>query len=157
MAADRSLMWPGAVLGVGLGALLDGILLHQILQWHHLISARVPPTSVEALEANTLADGLLHAIAWLVTVTGIALIVRAGASLEGQAAGRRLLGGIIIGWGAFNLLDAVINHHILVLHHVREGPAQTVYDVVFLVVAVATVAIGVAVHRSARRGVISEP
>ena len=150
-------MSPGLLLGVGLGALFDGIVLHQILQWHHLISSRVPPTSVEALEVNTLADGLLHAVAWLATVTGIALTVRAGASLERNGAGRRLVGGIIIGWGAFNLLDAVISHHVLELHHVREGPGQTTFDLVFLVVAAAMVAIGVGVYRSARREVISEP
>ncbi len=29
----------GVVLGLGLGGLVDGILLHQILQWHHMLSS----------------------------------------------------------------------------------------------------------------------
>ncbi|GAA5038269.1 DUF2243 domain-containing protein [Actinopolymorpha pittospori] len=34
-----SLQLPGLVLGVGLGRFVDGILLHQVLQWHHMLSS----------------------------------------------------------------------------------------------------------------------
>src|SRR4051794_35429080 len=30
---------PGTILGVGLGGFVDGILLHQILQWHHMLTS----------------------------------------------------------------------------------------------------------------------
>lgn len=30
--------WAGYMLGFGLGGFFDGILLHQLLQWHHLLS-----------------------------------------------------------------------------------------------------------------------
>ncbi|MFH9118580.1 DUF2243 domain-containing protein [Streptomyces globisporus] len=33
----RSLQLPGIILGVGLGGFVDGILLHQLLQWHHML------------------------------------------------------------------------------------------------------------------------
>lgn len=33
-----ALIWAGYALGFGLGGFSDGILLHQILQWHHLLS-----------------------------------------------------------------------------------------------------------------------
>ena len=37
----------------------DGIVLHQILQWHHMLtSAGYPPYSVENLKVNTFWDGL---------------------------------------------------------------------------------------------------
>ena len=54
---------PGLLLGVGLGGFVDGIVLHQILQWHHLLTSEgsYPATTVAGLEANTLADGLFHA------------------------------------------------------------------------------------------------
>lgn len=39
---------PGVLLGVGLGGFVDGILLHQILQWHHMVSNVVPPTTLWA-------------------------------------------------------------------------------------------------------------
>jgi uncharacterized membrane protein len=45
------------LLGVGLGGFFDGIVLHQILQWHHMISTPAPPDTLENLELNTLGDG----------------------------------------------------------------------------------------------------
>jgi uncharacterized membrane protein len=40
-----------------------------------------------------------------------------------------LIGWILFGWGAFNLVEGLVNHHILGLHHVREGGGhQTAYD-----------------------------
>lgn len=39
--ANRWVLW-AAVLGFALSGFFDGVLLHQILQWHHLLSL-VPP------------------------------------------------------------------------------------------------------------------
>jgi uncharacterized membrane protein len=38
-ADHRPLLRTGLVLGVGLAGFLDGIILHQILQWHHMLSS----------------------------------------------------------------------------------------------------------------------
>ncbi len=39
-----------------------------------------------------------------------------------------------MGWGLFNLVEGIVDHHILTIHHVREGVAnQWAYDVGFLV------------------------
>src|SRR6478735_12330455 len=64
-SAAASLMY-----GVGLGGFLDGIVLHQILQWHHMVSATAehPMTTVAGLEVNTLADGFFHLFSWFVVV-----------------------------------------------------------------------------------------
>lgn len=52
----------GILLGLGLGGFFDGIVLHQILQWHHMAtSAGYPADSLENLKLNTLLDGLFHA------------------------------------------------------------------------------------------------
>jgi hypothetical protein len=52
----------GILFGLGLGGFFDGIVLHQVLQWHHMVtSAGYPPTTVENLKLNTLLDGLFHA------------------------------------------------------------------------------------------------
>jgi uncharacterized membrane protein len=61
--AVSRLRGPGILLGIGLGGFVDGILFHQILQWHHLLSSRSddPTDTVAGLETNTLADGLFHA------------------------------------------------------------------------------------------------
>src|ERR671938_670753 len=62
----------GILLGVGLGGFFDGIVLHQILQWHHMLSSDgYPPTSVHNLQVNTLWDGLFHAFAFVMTALGL--------------------------------------------------------------------------------------
>lgn len=48
--------------GLGLGGFFDGIVLHQILQWHHMLSSWHPITSIEALELNTRWDGYFHSL-----------------------------------------------------------------------------------------------
>src|SRR3712207_9541682 len=72
-AARRAIAWPGILLGLGLGGFVDGIVLHQLLQWHHLISSteRGPMDTVAGLEANTLADGIFHSATWLLTGAGV--------------------------------------------------------------------------------------
>jgi uncharacterized membrane protein len=58
--------------------------------------------------------------------------------LEGQrrvapSSLRVLLGQMLLGWGLFNLVEGVINHHLLELHHVRDVPTHVpAYDWVFL-------------------------
>jgi uncharacterized membrane protein len=48
--------------GLGLGGFFDGIVLHQVLQWHHMLTdAGYPATSIENLQINTLWDGFFHA------------------------------------------------------------------------------------------------
>ena len=44
----------GILFGLGLGGLFDGIVLHQVLQWHHMVSSWYPPTTIPNLELNTL-------------------------------------------------------------------------------------------------------
>jgi uncharacterized membrane protein len=70
---------PALLLGIGLGGFVDGIVLHQLLQWHHLLTATGdhPVDTVRGLEQNTVADGLFHVLAWLFVVVGTSLAVRA--------------------------------------------------------------------------------
>jgi uncharacterized membrane protein len=129
-------------MGVGLGGFFDGIVLHQILQWHHLVSTRVPPVTVADLELNTLADGLFHAATWVVTVSGLALLLSAGTPAGGRDGRRRPVGGAVLGWGAFNLVEGLVNHHLLGLHRVRPGPDAMAWDLAFLVWGAVMLAIG---------------
>ena len=141
---------PGVVLGIGLGGFLDGILLHQILQWHHMLtSAGYPADSVVNLEINTLFDGLFHAVTWIAVAVGLFLLHRAvahGAAWSWQ----RLVGGMAIGWGAFNLVEGVVDHHLLGLHHVREFAVHPLaWDLGFLLLGAGLVVGGALL---ARRG-----
>jgi uncharacterized membrane protein len=135
---------------MGLGGFVDGIVLHQILQWHHLLSEREPAVTVAGLEANTLADGLFHAATWLLVAGGLLWgwrVMRAGAE---PGAGRRALGGLLAGWGVFNLVEGIVDHHILQIHHVRPGAAQPLaWDLGFLALGALLLAAGLLIHRAA--------
>jgi len=52
----------GVLLGIGLGGFVDGIVLHQIVQWHNMISNWMPPTTLTAMHVNMVWDGLFHAV-----------------------------------------------------------------------------------------------
>jgi uncharacterized membrane protein len=138
----RSLKAPGILIGLGLGGFIDGILLHQILQWHHMLSNLVPSTTLWGLEINIIWDGLFHAATWVFVVLGLALLWRA---VQGPGKGwsaRSLFGWTLAGWGWFNLIEGIIDHHILQVHHVRPGPNQLAYDIGFLVLGALLIWLG---------------
>jgi uncharacterized membrane protein len=141
----RPLRLPGILLGVGLGGFIDGIVLHQVLQWHHMLTATSehPATTVAGLEANTLADGLFHVAAWLFVVAGLwigARALRAGRALPPR---RAQLGLLLVGWGAFNVVEGVVDHHVLRVHHVRDDVSYHLpWDLGFLAFGVALIAVG---------------
>jgi uncharacterized membrane protein len=142
----RRLTAGGLLLGVGLGGFVDGIVLHQILQWHHLLTSEGshPADTVAGLEANTLADGLFHAATWIATLAGLLLVWTS----EQRVAVTRLLGLMLAGWGAFNLIEGVVDHHLLTLHHVKTGDAELAFDLGFLALGAALLAGGLALARS---------
>lgn len=150
-AGRGRLLAAGVLLGVGLGGFFDGIVLHQILQWHHLVSTPTPPDTLENLEANTLADGLFHAATWVVTVAGVFVLATANGARQAAGGRRVLLGAALAGWGGFNLVEGLIDHHLLQLHHVRPGPDELLYDLGFLAWGAVMVVAGVVIARSPRR------
>ena len=50
----------------------DGIVLHHLLQRHHVVSHvdAYPTDTVAGLQVNALADGFFHAVTWLVVLAG---------------------------------------------------------------------------------------
>lgn len=141
----------GLVLGVGLGGFVDGILLHQILQWHNMLSAvRVPDNLVNA-KVNMFWDGLFHAFTWLTTAVGLGLLWRAGSRADVPWSGRTFVGSMIAGWGLFNVVEGIIDHQILGLHHVRSGEMQFAWDMGFLAFGAAQILVGWAIVRAGRR------
>jgi uncharacterized membrane protein len=146
----RPLISAGMVLGVGLGGFVDGIVFHQLLQAHNMLSARRPPTSVVNLEVNMFFDGLFHAFTWAATVAGVALLFRAGRRADVPWSGRTLIGAMLAGWGTFNLIEGVIDHHVLHVHHVVERLGLSVWDWAFLGSGVVLILVGVAMIRGPR-------
>jgi uncharacterized membrane protein len=111
----------GILLGLGLGGFFDGIVLHQILQWHHMVtSAGYPPDTVENLKLNTLLDGLFHASTYLFVVVGLGVLWRSAHRSHLKWSTKMLVGSLLMGFGIFNLGEGLIDHHLLELHHVNE-------------------------------------
>jgi hypothetical protein len=44
----------GVLLGLGLGGFFDGIVFHQLLQWHHMLSGWYPLNSIDNVKLNTI-------------------------------------------------------------------------------------------------------
>lgn len=120
---------PGLVCGAGLAAFVDGILFHQILQWHHFVSdvEGNPTDTVAGLERNTLADGLFHAAGWLT-----------------------LAAAMLAGGALFNLVDATLTHWVLGLHHIHEGSYELLSDVIYFVVSAGLLAVALVLGGRAR-------
>jgi uncharacterized membrane protein len=129
---DKPLITAGVFIGIGLGGFVDGILFHQILQIHSMLSTRHTPNTVANLEINMVWDGLFHVLTWAMTVIGLILLWRAVRRPEVPLAGRTLVGASILGWGLFNFVEGIIDHHILHVHHVVERMGVSVFDFLFL-------------------------
>ncbi|WP_424932319.1 DUF2243 domain-containing protein [Amaricoccus macauensis] len=141
----------GIFLGLGIGGFFDGIVLHQILQWHHMASsAGFASDTVEGLKWNTLFDGLFHAATYVFILVGLVLLWRAARKPHRPWSSRRLVGSLLAGFGLFNLVEGLVNHQILGIHHVNETVprSQWIYwDIGFLVWGAAMLVAGVALLR----------
>jgi uncharacterized membrane protein len=144
---------PGILLGIGLGGFVDGIVLHQILQWHHMLTGEGshPATTVAGLETNTLWDGLFHATTWVAVAAGIWILWRRTADWRWAVSGRAFVGWLLVGWGLFNVVEGIVDHHVLGIHHVREGANETAWDLAFLAFGALLVAGGWLLARSEER------
>jgi uncharacterized membrane protein len=156
-APRRPVTIAGILLGAGLGGFVDGIVLHQILQWHHMLTAdghhgRYPHKTVADLEHNTRWDGIFHAGTWLLVVVGLFLLVATISRAPAVAPAPRTLAALLlIGWGLFNVVEGVVDHHLLTLHHVRDDVADPLgWDLAFLAAGSALIAIGLLVARRSR-------
>ncbi|ANZ41625.1 hypothetical protein BBK82_42430 [Lentzea guizhouensis] len=130
------------VLGLGIGGFIDGIVIHQLLGWHHMLSGWYPLTEVHLM---MVGDGVFHLLCLLLVLAGVAMLNR-----RPPMPNAVLGGGILTGWGVFNLVEGLVDHHVLGVHHVRHGPDQLVYDIAFLVTGAVLVVAGVLVSRSKR-------
>ncbi len=118
-----------AALGFALGGFFDGILLHQILQWHHLLSL-VPGMS--DLRLQVLWDGYFHALMYalaLAALAGLWRLQRRGAGAWGWP----LVGAVLVGFGVWHIVDSVLSHWLLQIHRIRvDSDAPLLWDLLWL-------------------------
>jgi uncharacterized membrane protein len=146
---------PAFILGLGLGGLIDGVVLHQILQWHHMLTGDrggEPMTTLSGLETNTLVDGFFHVITWVLIVTATTLTARAWQRGELAPPWRMHFGMLLLGWGVFNLVEGLIDHQLLGIHHVRDDLGAPVgWDLAFLGLGVLLSVIGLVMVKATER------
>ena len=133
----------GFLLGFGLGGFIDAIVLHMLLQWHHMISGRVSMDTFAGLRRNVVGDGVFSAGMWLITVTGLGVLWR---SIQQNPVvpltTSAFIGWIVIGWGGFHLFDSIVFHALLGLHHIRQVPNFLVYDIAFFLIGFGLIGVG---------------
>jgi uncharacterized membrane protein len=145
----------GILFGLGLGGFFDGIVLHQILQWHHMVtSAGYPADNVDNLRFNTLLDGVFHAGTYVFVAFGLVLLWRTAHKAHLWWSGKMLAGTMLMGFGIFNLVEGVVDHHLLGLHHVNEtAPREQwfYWDIGFLLWGAAMLVLGTWLLATGRR------
>ena len=151
--SNRPFKVAGWLLGFGLGGFIDAIILHMVLQWHHLISGRVPMDTLPGLKTNLVADGLFSAGMWLITVAGLTVLWRTVqrrpiAPIRTSV----FVGWLLMGWGSFHLFDSMFFHALLGLHHIRQVPDFWVYDIAFFGVGFLLIGAGILMTRDQANG-----
>lgn len=148
---------PVVLTGFGLGAFADGIVLHQVLQWHHVAGSYLPDDNLAGLEQNTFWDGLFHASAWVVVLAGLLWTIAWRRELA-PLGPRRFVGWLLIGWGGFHVVDQLLFHLLLEAHHIRMVESYQVYDWGYTAIGVALALLGWRLTRRPERDpVLDQP
>ena|SRR5690625_1391406 len=140
----RYLVIGSFILGFGFMGAMDGVIYHQILQWHSVVMDTTRTGQI-------VSDGLFHLVVTIALVIGGVYLWLAGNPKDVARGTRRLIGGFLIGAGAFNLIEGIINHHILQIHRVKPGdPNALFYDIAFLALGLILVLIGLWIRKNSR-------
>jgi len=67
-----------------------------------------------------LWDGIFHAFCFIIVMLGIILLWKLPGKKDINQSGKLLAGGLIAGWGLFNITEGIIDHQLLKLHNVVE-------------------------------------
>lgn len=143
----------GILFGIGLGGFFDGIVLHQLLQWHHMLSDQGdhPVTTVAGLKVNVFWDGLFHTLTYIAVVAGLVVLWRAGRLPHSRWSSKLFGGMLLVGFGLFNVVEGLVNHQLLGIHHVNETVPRDRWlwwDLAFLIWGAAMIIGGLRIGRS---------
>lgn len=108
----RPILKAGAFLGSGIGGILESIILQDLLHIHQLPEHAGPLTYAW--------NGTFRLLLWLDLIFGLFLARKAIRNHYVPKEDRCLLGSFILGWGLFQLIEGIINHYLLNIHHIRN-------------------------------------
>jgi uncharacterized membrane protein len=123
----------GVLAGLGLIAFVDETVFHQLLHWHHFYDRSTP-------DVGLVSDGLFHAFGFVSVVAGLFLF--ADLRRRQSLVLRRWVGGVLLGAGAFQLYDGLVQHKLLGLHQIRYGVPLLPYDLTWNLVAAVLAIVG---------------
>ena len=150
------LITAGVLLGLGFGGLFDGILLHQILQWHHMLSSVRPATTVGEMEVNMVWDGFFDASTWILTLLGVILLWRAGKRDDVPWCTKTFFGSLLMGVGLFDFIEGLIDHQILGIHHVKPGPNELAWDIGFVALGAILAVVGWLLVQAGKQDIVPD-
>jgi uncharacterized membrane protein len=137
------------VLGIGLGGFVDGVIFHQILQWHEMLSNKIDATTVPGKSVNMFWDGLFHAFCLIAVCTGIFLLWKAFLQTTASHSSKLIWAGLLLGWGIFNVTEGMIDHYLFKIHNVRELIGkQNLYNLLFIIYSAVLIIIGWLLYKS---------
>lgn len=108
------------IIGIGIGGFIDGIFLHQILQWHGMFTNKFPADTLTGKSVNMFWDGIFHLLTLIAVIIGVISLTRLLRKKNINPSPKLAVGGFFAGWGIFNFIEGVIHHHILKFHNVKE-------------------------------------
>ena len=138
----QPLIVAGILLGLGQAGFFDGIVFHQLLQWHHMFTNVESSNTVSGLELNTLGDGLFHLVDWLFTLSGLVVLWLTIKRNDVDLSTSVFIGAFCIGAGMFNITEGILSHHVLQIHHVKPGAHQFAWDLSFIGAGILSAIIG---------------
>lgn len=112
------------IIGIGIGGFIDGIFLHQILQWHGISTNILPADTVIGKSVNMFWDDIFHLLTLIAFIIGTTSLIRLLKKKNINPSTKLAVGGCFAGWGIFNLVEGIIHHHILKFHNVKEFSAN---------------------------------
>ncbi|MBS2968133.1 DUF2243 domain-containing protein [Metabacillus sp. KIGAM252] len=124
----------GILFGLGLVAFFDETVFHQLLHWHHFYDK-------STTDIGLVSDGIFHSFSWFATIAS--LFMFADLRRKKTFYGKRWIGGILTGAGAFQLYDGTVQHKLMGLHQIRYGVDILPYDLVWNLTAATMLAAGI--------------
>ena len=124
----------GALFGIAVAGFVDETVFHQLLHWHKFYDR-------STTEVGLVSDGIFHAFSFFAAVTGLFLLAELRSRRE--VVWPRWAGAALVGAGAFQFYDGIIQHKLMRLHQIRYEVDLLPYDLTWIAVAVALVGAGV--------------
>jgi uncharacterized membrane protein len=121
------------LVGLGIAGFLDETVFHQLLHWHHFWDGG-------SAGAGLVSDGLFHAGSWIALVAG--LFWYADLRRRRTDSTRGWIAGMLLGAGAFQLYDGLIQHKLFHLHQIRYHVRIWPYDVTWNIIAALLLLVG---------------